>query len=155
MHLQPAPVSQSFIASYLKLALVARVKKRGRGNKSARERGKIRVREYGKVTKGRIKEEKVSRIEMMKVNKTNIGTKKRGGKPAKISIIFCHLHISIVQETIASCLCLKGKRRSCGEQAIVLLILFLVWFLFQLGDLSNPELRILTDQLDKIRYGGE
>lgn len=25
----------------------------------------------------------------------------------------------------------------------------------QLGDLSNPELRILTDQLDKIRYGGE
>jgi hypothetical protein len=31
------------------------------------------------------------------------------------------------------------------------------WFvsLFQLGDLSNPELRILTDQLDKIRHGGE
>ncbi|KAB0798850.1 hypothetical protein PPYR_06730 [Photinus pyralis] len=27
--------------------------------------------------------------------------------------------------------------------------------LLQLGDLSNPELRILTDQLDKIRYGGE
>ncbi|KAK9508538.1 hypothetical protein O3M35_006076 [Rhynocoris fuscipes] len=26
---------------------------------------------------------------------------------------------------------------------------------FQLGDLSNPELRILTDNLDKIRYGGE
>jgi carbonic anhydrase len=23
-----------------------------------------------------------------------------------------------------------------------------------LGDLSNPELRVLTDQLDKIRYGG-
>jgi hypothetical protein len=28
-------------------------------------------------------------------------------------------------------------------------------FLLQLGDLSNPELRILTDQLDKIRHGGE
>ncbi|KAK9752775.1 Eukaryotic-type carbonic anhydrase [Popillia japonica] len=27
--------------------------------------------------------------------------------------------------------------------------------LLQLGDLSNPELRILTDQLDKIKYGGE
>jgi len=27
--------------------------------------------------------------------------------------------------------------------------------LLQLGDLSNPELRILTDNLDKIRYGGE
>lgn len=26
---------------------------------------------------------------------------------------------------------------------------------FQLGDLSNPELRMLTDQLDKIRFGGE
>ncbi|CAG9762234.1 unnamed protein product [Ceutorhynchus assimilis] len=25
----------------------------------------------------------------------------------------------------------------------------------ELGDLSNPELRILTDQLDKIRYGGD
>ncbi|XP_049861273.1 carbonic anhydrase-related protein 10 [Schistocerca gregaria] len=27
--------------------------------------------------------------------------------------------------------------------------------LLQLGDLSNPELRILTDQLDKIRHGGQ
>ncbi|XP_050515674.1 carbonic anhydrase 2-like [Diabrotica virgifera virgifera] len=27
--------------------------------------------------------------------------------------------------------------------------------LLQLGDLSNPELRILTDQMDKIRYGGK
>lgn len=27
--------------------------------------------------------------------------------------------------------------------------------MLQLGDLSNPELRILTDQLDKIRYGGK
>ncbi|XP_073997738.1 carbonic anhydrase-related protein B isoform X3 [Rhodnius prolixus] len=27
--------------------------------------------------------------------------------------------------------------------------------LLQLGDLSNPELRLLTDNLDKIRYGGE
>lgn len=27
--------------------------------------------------------------------------------------------------------------------------------LLQLGDLSNPELRILTDQLEKIKYGGE
>ncbi|XP_014257155.1 carbonic anhydrase-related protein 10-like isoform X2 [Cimex lectularius] len=27
--------------------------------------------------------------------------------------------------------------------------------LLQLGDLSNPELRILTDNLDKIRYAGE
>lgn len=27
--------------------------------------------------------------------------------------------------------------------------------MFQLGDLSNPELRILTDQLDKIKYGGK
>lgn len=26
---------------------------------------------------------------------------------------------------------------------------------FQVGDLSNPELRIFTEQLDKIRYGGE
>jgi carbonic anhydrase len=25
----------------------------------------------------------------------------------------------------------------------------------QLGDLSNPELRMLTDQLDKIRFGGD
>lgn len=28
-------------------------------------------------------------------------------------------------------------------------------FNFQLGDLSNPELRMLTDQLDKIRFGGD
>ena len=27
--------------------------------------------------------------------------------------------------------------------------------LLQLGDLSNPELRMLTDQLDKIRFGGD
>lgn len=27
--------------------------------------------------------------------------------------------------------------------------------LLQLGDLSNPELRMLTDQLDKIKYGGD
>ncbi|XP_068907434.1 carbonic anhydrase-related protein 10 isoform X1 [Tenebrio molitor] len=27
--------------------------------------------------------------------------------------------------------------------------------LLQMGDLSNPELRILTDQLEKIRYGGD
>ncbi|KAK6630401.1 hypothetical protein RUM44_005068 [Polyplax serrata] len=27
--------------------------------------------------------------------------------------------------------------------------------LLQLGDLSNPELRILTDQLEKIKYGGD
>lgn len=27
--------------------------------------------------------------------------------------------------------------------------------IFQLGDLSNPELRMLTDQLDKIRFGGD
>lgn len=26
---------------------------------------------------------------------------------------------------------------------------------FQVGDLSNPELRIFTEQLDKIKYGGE
>lgn len=26
---------------------------------------------------------------------------------------------------------------------------------FQVGDLSNPELRIFTEQLDKISYGGE
>jgi hypothetical protein len=32
---------------------------------------------------------------------------------------------------------------------------FLFVSLFQLGDLSNPELRILTDQLNKIRHGGE
>lgn len=25
----------------------------------------------------------------------------------------------------------------------------------QLGDLSNPELRMLTDQLEKIRFGGD
>lgn len=25
----------------------------------------------------------------------------------------------------------------------------------QLGDLSNPELRMLTDQLERIRYGGD
>lgn len=30
----------------------------------------------------------------------------------------------------------------------------MMMFLLQLGDLSNPELRILTEQLDKIRYGG-
>jgi hypothetical protein len=77
------------------------------------------------------------------------------GKPARISLIFCHLYISIVQGTTVPCLCLKGKHHRCGEQVSVLLILFLVWVLFQLGDLSNPELRILTDQLDKIKYGGE
>lgn len=27
--------------------------------------------------------------------------------------------------------------------------------LLQLGDLSNPELRMLTDTLDKIKYGGD
>jgi hypothetical protein len=27
--------------------------------------------------------------------------------------------------------------------------------LLQLGDLSNPELRMLTDQLEKIRFGGD
>lgn len=27
--------------------------------------------------------------------------------------------------------------------------------LLQLGDLSNPELRMLTDQLERIRYGGD
>lgn len=27
--------------------------------------------------------------------------------------------------------------------------------LLQLGDLSNAELRILTDQLDRIRFGGD
>jgi hypothetical protein len=36
----------------------------------------------------------------------------------------------------------------------MLLVKFLICSLFQLGDLSNPELRILTDQLDKIRHGG-
>ncbi|XP_046431865.1 carbonic anhydrase-related protein 10 isoform X1 [Neodiprion virginianus] len=30
-----------------------------------------------------------------------------------------------------------------------------VSLLLQLGDLSNPELRIFTEQLDKIKYGGE
>ncbi|XP_073828404.1 carbonic anhydrase-related protein B [Musca autumnalis] len=30
-----------------------------------------------------------------------------------------------------------------------------VSILLQLGDLSNPELRMLTDQLDRIRYGGD
>lgn len=33
--------------------------------------------------------------------------------------------------------------------------LFLVKFLSKLGDLSNPELRMLTDQLERIRYGGD
>lgn len=27
--------------------------------------------------------------------------------------------------------------------------------IYQLGDLSNPELRMLTDQLERIRYGGD
>ncbi|KAI8033771.1 hypothetical protein M5D96_013467, partial [Drosophila gunungcola] len=30
-----------------------------------------------------------------------------------------------------------------------------VSILLQLGDLSNPELRMLTDQLERIRYGGD
>ncbi|ERL86776.1 hypothetical protein D910_04182, partial [Dendroctonus ponderosae] len=30
-----------------------------------------------------------------------------------------------------------------------------VSLLLQLGDLSNPELRILTDQLERIRHGGD
>ncbi|ENN80717.1 hypothetical protein YQE_02864, partial [Dendroctonus ponderosae] len=30
-----------------------------------------------------------------------------------------------------------------------------VSLLLQLGDLSNPELRILTDQLERIRHGGK
>lgn len=30
-----------------------------------------------------------------------------------------------------------------------------LFWLLQLGDLSNPELRILTDQLEKIKYGGK
>ncbi|XP_017485712.1 PREDICTED: putative carbonic anhydrase-like protein 2, partial [Rhagoletis zephyria] len=30
-----------------------------------------------------------------------------------------------------------------------------VSILLQLGDLSNPELRMLTDQLDRIRFGGD
>ncbi|XP_059485207.1 carbonic anhydrase-related protein 10-like isoform X2 [Neocloeon triangulifer] len=30
-----------------------------------------------------------------------------------------------------------------------------VSLLLQLGDLSNPELRLLTDQLERIRYGGQ
>jgi hypothetical protein len=32
---------------------------------------------------------------------------------------------------------------------------FKFYSILQLGDLSNPELRMLTDQLDKIRYGGD
>lgn len=31
----------------------------------------------------------------------------------------------------------------------------LVRFHVQLGDLSNPELRMLTDQLERIRFGGD
>ena len=27
--------------------------------------------------------------------------------------------------------------------------------LFQLGDLSNPELRVLTEELENIKYGGK
>lgn len=62
--------------------------------------------------------------------------------------------------SLGHCLLGKGGKKT----ALISLRIFFIYLLIhinvlffgsQLGDLSNPELRVLTDQIDKIRYVGK
>lgn len=57
-------------------------------------------------------------------------------------LVVCSYYMQYVQ-ILCICICLRGKAK------------FGLMLSYQLGDLSNPELRLLTDQLNNIKFSGE